>query len=154
MPVAERRGSAVSPFRRGLASGHAREQGKNFPEDLLAGNGLRKWLVRHDLVAVAAVILVLADGTGRRQVAHDAVGVSLRDVQAGHVTQSHPRVIREKQQHTAVITHEAPNYPCQKHYHDFWKKIAGIASFASGFRDHLMRPDGPGKGIRPRSSPD
>jgi len=51
----------VFPFRRRLASGCAREQGKDFPEGLLAGNGLWKRLVRHDLVAVAAAILVLAD---------------------------------------------------------------------------------------------
>jgi hypothetical protein len=109
MPAADRRGSAVSPFRRGLASGSAREQGKNFPEDLLAGNGLRKRPVRHDLVAVAAAIFVRADITGRCQVVHDAVGASLSDVQAGRdVMQSHPRVVREKRQHTAVVTHAAP----------------------------------------------
>jgi hypothetical protein len=96
MPAAKRRGSAVSPFRRLLASGSAWEQGKNFPEDLFAGNGLWKRLVRHDLVAVAAVILVLADVTGRCQVVHDAVGASLSDVQAGrHIMQSHLRVVRE-----------------------------------------------------------
>jgi hypothetical protein len=40
----EAAGSAVSPFRWRLASGSAWEHGKNFPEDLLAGNGLWKWL--------------------------------------------------------------------------------------------------------------
>jgi hypothetical protein len=106
MPAADRRDSTGSPFRRGLASGCAWEQGKNIPEGLLAGNGLRK-LVRHDLVAVAAANLVLADVAGRCQVSHDAVGAALGDAQAGrHVMQSHPRVIREKQQHTVVITHE------------------------------------------------
>jgi hypothetical protein len=109
MHAAERRDSAVSPFRRGLASGYAREQGKNIPEDLLAGNRLRKRLVRRDLVAVAADILVLADVTGRCEVSHDAMGAALGAAQAGrHVMQSHPRVVREKQQHTAVVTPGAP----------------------------------------------
>src|SRR5690348_4636554 len=109
MPAAEPWGSAVFPFRWGLASGCAREQGKDFPEGLLAGNGLRKRLVRNDRVAVAAVIVVLADVAGRCQVGHDAVGASLGDAQAcRHVMQSHPRVVREKQQNTAVVTHEAP----------------------------------------------
>ena len=107
--AAERWGSAVFPFRWGLASGCAREQGKDFPEGLLAGNGLRKRLVRHDRVAVAAVIVVLADVAGRCEVGHDAVGASLGDAQAGRdVMQSHPRVVREIQQHTAVVTQEAP----------------------------------------------
>ena len=97
------------------------------PEGLLAGNGLWKRLVRHDRVAVAAVIVVPADVAGRCQVGHDAVGASLGDAQAGpDVMQSHPGVVREKQQHTAVVTHEAPA-SCPKHYHDFWKQIAGIA---------------------------
>lgn len=105
----ERQGSAVFPFRGRLASGRAREQGKDFPEGLLAGNGLWKRLVRHGLVAVAAVILVLADVADRCQVGHDAVGASLGDAQAARdVMQSHPRVVREKQQHTTVVTHEAP----------------------------------------------
>jgi hypothetical protein len=120
-----RRGSAVSPFRRGLASGCAREQCKNFPEDLLAGNRLRKRLVRHDLAAAAAVILVPADITGRCQIVHDAVGASLGDVQAGrHGIQSHPRVVREKQQHTAVVTHDA-QLPMPKTLSRFLEKNCG-----------------------------
>jgi hypothetical protein len=142
MAAAERRDSTVSPFRRGLASGCAREQGKNFPEDLLAGNGLRKRLVRHDLVAVATVILVLADATGRCQVSDDAMGAALNNAQAGrHVMQPHRRGVCEKH-HTAVVTHEAPAAHTRKHYHDFWKKIANIVSLA---RDHLMQPDGPAR---------
>jgi hypothetical protein len=109
MPAAERRDSAVFPFRWRLASGCAREQGKDFPEGLLAGNGLWKRLVRHGLVAIAAVILVLADVAGRCQVGHDAAGASLGGTQTGRdVMQSHPRVVREIQQHTAVVTRESP----------------------------------------------
>jgi hypothetical protein len=109
MPAAERWCSAVFRFHWRLASGCAREQGKDLPEGLLAGNGLRKRLVRHDRVPVPVVIGVLADAAGRCQVGHDAMGASLGDAQAGRdVTQSHPRVVREKQRHTAVVTHEAP----------------------------------------------
>lgn len=105
----EAAGSAVSPFRWRLASSCAREHRKNFPEGLLAGNGLWKRLVRHDVVPVAAAILVLADVADRCQVSHDAVGASLGDAQAGReVTRSHPRIVREKQQRTAMVTHEAP----------------------------------------------
>jgi hypothetical protein len=125
----EAAGSAVSPFRWRLASGRAREQGKNFPEDLLAGNGLRKRLVRRDLIAVTPAILVPADVAGHCQVGHDAVGASLGDAQASrHVMQSYPRVVREKQQDRAVVTHESSCCPYRKHYHDFWKKIADIVS--------------------------
>jgi hypothetical protein len=102
-------GLSSIPFRWRLATGGAREQGKNFPEGLLAGNGLWKRPVRHGLGAVAAVILVLADVAGRRQVGHDVVGASLGDAQAGRdVMKSHPWVVCEIQQPTAAATHEAP----------------------------------------------
>src|SRR5579859_5116295 len=97
MPAAERRSSAVSSLRRRLASGCAREQGKNFPEGLLAGNRLRKRLVRHGLVTVAAVILLLADVAGRCQVRHDAVGGPLGDVQAGR------DVMQRSEEHTSEL---------------------------------------------------
>lgn len=141
--AAERRGSAVFPFRWRLASGSAWEQGKDFPEGLLAGNGLRKRLVRHDRVAVAAVIVVLADVAGRCQVGDDAVGASLGDAQAGRdVLQSHPRVVREKQQHTAVVTHEAPG-PMPKTLSQFLEKncehcVVGLK--IQGASDAARRP--------------
>jgi hypothetical protein len=147
----EAAGSPASPFHWRLASGYAREQGKNFPEDLLAGNGLRKRLVRHALIAVTAAVLVLADVAGHCQLSHDAVGASLGDAQAGRdVMQSHPRVVREKQQHTTVVTHEAPAAHAQNTITISGNKLRILCRWSQGwwYRDEdlgVIGADGQGQ---------
>lgn len=108
--MAAMHGAGRQPQRCGHSAGgrpSAREQGKDFPEDPLAADELGERPPRQGLVAAA--LLVLADGAARCQVSHDPGGPSLGDAQGGrYVMRSHPRVMHEKDQHSVMVTQEAP----------------------------------------------
>ena len=73
------------------------------------GDGFWESKMRLDLVAVAAAVLVLDHVATSGEVADDAVGPALGDVQRrGDVAQAHPGIVGDAHEDPCVVGEEAP----------------------------------------------
>src|SRR5579859_506132 len=91
------------------ALAHAGKEGQDLADGGSLAGATGQWQVRLDVVAVAAAVLLLDDIAGRGQVVDDAVRTALGNAQAGcDVTQAHPRVVCDAQQHPGVVGQETP----------------------------------------------